>query len=129
MSADLRASASVVTLSPKESSVAAMPSLLTRSQTARTSSTDMPATKRLDILRPIEERSEKERKDLFCERAIKNDRSKRSSPSHAGVAPGLLFHEGVIAWGSEVEPLVETRWWRSGAKSISLAETDFHRLN
>jgi hypothetical protein len=27
------------------------------------------------------ERSEKERRDLFCERAIKNDRSKRNSPS------------------------------------------------
>ncbi len=40
----------------------------------------MPATKRLDILRPIEERSEKERRDLFCERAIKNERSKRNTP-------------------------------------------------
>jgi hypothetical protein len=56
--------------------VAAMPSRLTRSHAVRTSSTDMPATKRLDIVRPMEERSEKERMLLFCERAIKNERSK-----------------------------------------------------
>src|ERR1700722_1931297 len=81
MSADFWASASVVTDSPRESRVAAIFSWLTRAQTARTSSTDMPATKRLDILRPREERSEKERRDLFCERAIKNERSKRNTPS------------------------------------------------
>jgi hypothetical protein len=36
----------------------------------------MPATNRLDIFLPTEERSENERNALFCESAIKNDRSK-----------------------------------------------------
>ncbi len=53
------ASASVVTLSPSESRVTAMPSRLTRSQAASASSTVMPATNRPDNLCPIAERSEK----------------------------------------------------------------------
>src|SRR5271170_8159580 len=76
MSAEARASRSVVTLSPSESRVAAMHSRLTRSHAASTSSTVIPATKRPESFRPIDERSENARKLLFRESAINADRSK-----------------------------------------------------
>ena len=80
------------TLSPSESRETSMPSALSSAAAARASATVMPATKRREMRRPIDERSEKARKVLFRESAMKVERSKTGSPLQR-VVDSLFFHE------------------------------------
>src|ERR1700722_9819349 len=119
MSADFWASGSVVTLSPSESRLTAIPSRLTRWQTSSASCTDIPATKRPDIFRPMEERSENARRLLLVESAIKADRSKSCTPGFAVVADGdyCFMRE---AWWARVQRLDATNQI-AGPSTVPLA--------
>ena len=72
----------------------------------------MPATNRSESLRPIADRSEKARNFLFCERAIKAERSKSSTPVPDWQAE-VLFH-AVVFGGERVGPVVRFRMRRVG---------------
>ncbi len=58
------------------------------------SSTDMPATKRRETRRPMEERSEKARKGLLVDRPIKKERSKQEPLKGAAT---IIFAFGIDA--------------------------------
>ena len=73
--AEASACGASVTLSPKASRVTTMPSRLSSAAAAMASSTVMPATKRCETRRPMEELSENLRKGLLVERPMKKERS------------------------------------------------------
>src|SRR6266446_4908973 len=88
----------LVTFSPRLSTLTVMPRSLTALVAARHSSTETPATKRLDIRRPSADFSEKWRSGRFSERAIKKA---LNTWLRAGWEGTDFCITGGSGWGSE----------------------------